>query len=246
MMCSPFSHRMARMKWTVAGLAAICFLLAVFSATAEDEAEDEELRGRDSWYTSTVVSGRGGYRVTHYWSLGPALRSQTLVGVSPIVTIVQGDRYWAYNELLGEGIEVKRSAQAIAEDGKRGRPFGKDLEGLIRSGGERVETGLLSGVRAETWRVTNSQGRRTVWVRVDEPKVPLRVENFNRESGESATLSYSNWASGFEIPKEFFEPPANLRLRKFEYEAYVAESLKGPVGSAPILHPEMIHGRRPQ
>jgi hypothetical protein len=238
----PFPDRMARVKPAMAGLAAICFLLAAFSAAAEDEI----VSGPDSWYTSTVVSGRGGYRVTHYWSLGPALRSQTLVGVSPIVTIVRGDRYWAYNGLLGEGIEVKRSAQAIAEDGNRERPFGNDLEGLVRAGGERVETGLLSGVRAETWRVTNSQGRRTVWVRVEDPKVPLRVENFDRESGESATLNYSNWASGFEIPMAFFEPPADIKLRKFEYTEYVAESLKGPIGSAPIIHPELIHGRRPQ
>jgi hypothetical protein len=220
----------------------ILFHLAVLPVGAEDEARSEQ----ESWYTSTVVSGRGGYRVTHYWSYGSALRSQTLVGVSPIVTIVRGDRYWVYNELLGEGIEIKRSTQAVAEDGKRARPFGNDLEGLIQGGGERVESGLLSGVPAETWRLTNTQGRRTVWVRVDEPKVPLRVENFDRESGESATLNYSNWASGFSVPEAFFEPLVTVKFKKFEYDEYVAESLKGPVGSAPILHPELIHGRRPR
>lgn len=223
-------------------MAAICFLFTVSPVTADDD----EPSGPESWYTSTVVSGRGGYRVTHYWSLGPALRSQTIVGVSPVTTIVRGDRYWAYDELLGEGIEVKRSPLAIAEDGKRERPFGNDLEGLLRAGGEQVETGLLSGVPAETWRVTSSQGRRTVWVRASDPKVPLRVENFDRESGESATLSYSNWTSGFEVPKKFFDPPEVLQFRKLDYNEYVAESLKGPVGPAPILHPELIHGPRPQ
>lgn len=241
-MRSPLCIPAARMNRGVVSLAAICFLFVVLPALAEDD----EKTGLESWYTSTVVSGRGGYRVTHYWSRGSALRSQTLVGVSPVTTIVRGDRYWVYDELLGEGIEVKRSPQTTAEDEKRKRPFGNDLEALIRAGGELVETGLLSGIPAETWRVTNSQGRRTVWVRVAEPRVPLRVENFSRESGESATLSYSNWASGFEIPDKFFEPPADLQFKKFEYEAYVAESLKGPVGPAPILYPELIHGPRPQ
>ncbi len=241
-MCFVFLTRVVRSRFVVV----VALAISVQWAASPLAAEDKVRSGSDSWYTSTVISGRSGYRVTHYWSLGSALRSQTLVGVSPIVTIVRGDRYWVYDELVGEGIEIKRSAQAIAEDGQRERPFGNDLEGLIRAGGERVETGILSGVPAETWRVTNSQGRRTVWVRVDEPKVPLRVENFNRESGESATLSYSNWASGFKVPETFFQPPATLVFKKFEYDEYVAKSLKGPVGSAPILHPEMIHGPRPQ
>jgi len=199
-----------------------------------------------SWYTSALVSGRSGYRVTHYWSLGPALRSQTIIGVRPMTTIVYGDRYWVYDELLAEGIEIKRSPLAIAEDAKRGRPFGRDLEIIVEIGGERIETALVSGIPAETWRVTNSMGRRTVWVTANEPKVPLRVENFIRESGESATLNYSNWASGFEIQKKFFSPPADLELRRFEYNDFVAESLKGPIGHTPILYPELIHGSRPQ
>jgi len=241
-MRSLLSVRPARLRFAVVLAVSLLSHLAVPPGLAEDEVRSDP----ESWYTSTVVSGRSGYRVTHYWSLGSALRSQTLVGVSPIVTIVRGDRYWVYNALLGEGLEIKRSPQAIAEDAKRTRPFGNDLEGLIRGGGERVETGVLSGIPVETWRLTNSRGRRTVWVRVDEPKVPVRVENFDRESGESATLNYSNWASGFAIPESFFKPLAGLKFKKFEYDEFVAESLKGPVGSAPILHPELIHGRRPQ
>ncbi len=217
-------------------------LLPLARPSVGDEAK--EITGPPTWYVSTVVSGRGGYRVTHYWSLGPTLRAETMLGVRPITTIVRGNRYLVFDELRGEGVEVKRSPLAIAEDATRGRPFGNDLERLIRASGERVEAGVLNGIPAEIWRVTNSTGRRTVWVAVGESEVPLRVENFDRESGDSATLNYSNWASGFEIPERFFEPVAGLQIQKLEYDEWVAESLKGPVRGLPILYPELIHGFR--
>ena len=197
-----------------------------------------------SWYVSAVVSGRSGYRVTHYWSRGSNLRAQTLIGIRPVTTIVRGDRYWVFDELLKQGIEIKRSPLAVAEDNKQSRPFANDLDDLIRANGEKVETGVLSGIRAETWRVTNSAGRRTVWVAEGELRVPLRVEKFDRETGETATLSYSNWTSGFDIPDSAFEPPADLRLEKFEYEQYVEKSFEGLVGPAPVLHPNLLHGPR--
>jgi len=197
-----------------------------------------------SWYVSAVVSGRTGYRVTHYWSKGPNMRAQTLVGIRAVTTIVRGDRYWVFDELLKEGIVVKRSALAQAEDAKQTRPFANDLEDLIRANGEKVETGMLSGIPAETWRVTNAAGRRTVWVTLDEPKVPLRVENFNRETSESATLNYSNWVSGFDLPDTAFEPPADLVLQEFEYDQFLEKSLEGPVGPAPIIYPKLLHGPR--
>lgn len=216
----------------------------VLDAAADAGTREEPGSKPTSWYVSTVVSGRSGYRVTHYWSKGPNFRAQTLVGIHPVTTIVRGDRYWVYDEILKEGIEIKRSALAIAEDAKGSRPFGNDLENLIRSNGEKIETGLLSGIPAETWRVTNEAGRRTVWVTVGEPRVPLRVENFDRESGESATLNYSNWTSEFDLPDSTFEPPADLRLEKFEYEQYLEKSLEGMVGPAPVFYPKLLHGPR--
>jgi hypothetical protein len=104
----------------------------------------------------------------------------------------------------------------------------------------------LSGVPAEVWRVTDATGRRTVWVTLGEPKVPLRVENFDRESGDSAVLNYSNWTSNIDLPESTFEPPADLLLQKFEYEQFVEKSLEGLVGPAPILYPRLLHGSRPR
>lgn len=233
----------------VAGLwivgSAIFLGSSALEASADNSADKPAPESESiSWYVSAVVSGRSGYRVTHYWSKGSNLRAETLIGIRPVTTIVRGDRYWVFDELLKQGIEIKRSPLAVAEDGKQTRPFGNDLENLIRSNGEKVETGVLSGIPAEIWRVTNSVGRRTVWVTPGEPKVPLRVENFDRETGESATLNYSNWTSGFDLPDSAFEPPADLRLEKFEYEQYVEKSLEGLVGPAPVLHPSLLHGPR--
>lgn len=218
----------------------------VLVAAAEDETQEDAGSKAKSWYVSAVVSGRSGYRVTHYWSRGSDMRAHTLVGIHPITTIVRGDRYWVYDELLKEGIEIKRSAVAVAEDMKRDRPFANDLEILVQSNGEKVETGKLSGIPAEAWRVTDATGRRTVWVTASEPKVPLRVENFDRESGDSAILNYSNWTSNFDLPDSAFEPPADLLLQRFEYEQFVERSLEGLVGPAPILHPNLLHGSRPR
>ena len=133
---------------------AVVLLFAVFAleARAEDPQPPSLATPQitsSTWYVSAVVSGRAGYRVTHYWSKGTSLRTQTMVGLHPVTTIVRGDRYWVYDELLRKGIAIKRSAGAVAEDAKGQRPFGNDLEGLIRSNGETVGglTGPLRGRR---------------------------------------------------------------------------------------------------
>ena len=102
--------------------------------------------GETTWYVSTIVSGRSAYRVTNLWSRGPSLRSETMVGVHPVTTIVRGNRYWVYDELSNEGVEIARSKLATLADAKRGRPFGNDLEELVRLDGELVETVVVSGV----------------------------------------------------------------------------------------------------
>ena len=198
-----------------------------------------------NWYVSAVISGRSGYRITHLWSKGPKMRSETMLGSHPITTIVRGRHYRVFDRLTGEGIEIERAPRAVAEDESRVRPFGNDLEEVIRAGGEKVEEAELSGIPAEVWRVTSNRGRRTVWVAASGLRVPLRVENFDRESGESATLNYSGWSSPKEIPDAFFELPAALRITRFSYEAFAARADQAAVGHLPILHPNLIHGTRP-
>ena len=62
---------------------------------------------------------------------------------------------------------------------------------------------LLTIVAVEVWRVSNSKGRRTVWVMADAPRVPLRVENFDRTSAQTATIDYSK-LDGFDRQNTLF------------------------------------------
>ncbi len=238
------------MLFRIRGLLIVALITWFGSSAATVRAADEPAAKAESaestWYVAAVVSGRAGYRVTHYWSRGANMRSQTMVGIHPITTIVRGDRYWVYDELLNAGIVVIRSPLAVAADRTRDRPFANDLEKLIAAHGEQIETGKLNGIPAETWRATTSVGRRKVWVTAGEPKVPLRVENYDRESGESAVLNYSNWANGFDLPAQAFEPPLSFKVQELSYADYVAKSAEGLVGPVPVLHPTLLHGPRPR
>ena len=79
---------------------AVWMTVLIVLANADARAETEETADApNTWYATTVVSGRSGYRSTNYWSKGPALRSQTVLGIHPVVTIVRGDRYWVYDVL---------------------------------------------------------------------------------------------------------------------------------------------------
>lgn len=215
------------------------------SAAAEDE---EELKAemRETWYVSSVVAGDSGFRMSHYWSKGSSLRAETMVGIHPVVTVVRGDRYWVYDELTRQGIEIVRSAKAVAQDATRTRPFATDFEDLLARSGERIDTTSIGGLAVEVWRVSNSKGRRTVWVMADAPRVPLRVENFDRQSAQTATLDYSNWATGVDLSDRAFEPPTDVEFQKFTHAEYLAKTLEGQGRRAPILFPKLLYGASPR
>jgi len=225
----------------------LVLLAATVIAQAEEVAPTEGAEtpasaARETWHASAFVSGAMGLRVIDSWSKGFWMRAQTLIGGHPITTLVRGDRYVAYDALLGEGVSIRRAPQALAEDATRGRPFGQELEELIAEGGEKVEDLRFAGVDATLWRVTDSGRRREVWVRRRSPVLPLRVETFDRASAQTVAIDYANWADGIEIPDAFFDPPAGLELLELDYDAYLEASAKGPVGSVPILYPDLLHG----
>jgi hypothetical protein len=58
-----------------------------------------------------------------------------------VTTIVDGPFYYVYDEILGRGAAIERNTTAIAEDATRGRPFGREREDLLASGGELVRDG---------------------------------------------------------------------------------------------------------
>jgi outer membrane lipoprotein-sorting protein len=198
-----------------------------------------------TWHATAFVSGIGGYRVIHYWSEGPSMRAETLIGGHPITTIVHGDRYAVIDQLTGRALEIGRSAKALSEDASRLRPFAFEQAEIRADGGEKVEEVDLSGVPVEVWRITDDSGRRTVWVSKQEPYVPLRVETFVRGGAQTVKIDYSNWGFDLEIRPSFFAIPGGLEVERLSYDEYMAKSAEGPVGPAPILYPDLLHGARP-
>lgn len=206
------------------------------------EPEATETVAPRSWHATTVVSARRGYRVINYWSEGANMRAETLISGHPVTTIIRGGRYIVIDELRGIGIDVARSALAVTGDTKRSRPFANELDELMRQGGEKVEDTEAAGLEAELFRLTDTQGRRTVWVSLAPPRVPLRTEVFVRGSGETITTNYTNWAFDLEIPQRFFETPQGTEIERLDYETYVTKSREGPLSLVPVLYPDLLHG----
>lgn len=244
---SPMGRRLSLMMRM---LRAFAFVALVASSPAQGEEESGGERrvwppspeGAETWHATTFVSSPVGFRVIDYWSKGDWMRANTLISGHPITTLVRGDRYVVYDVLTGEGLSIRRSKRARKEDAKRERAFGNELEELVAAGGERVEDTRISGVDATMWRLTDTRGRRTVWVRRRKPVIPLRVETFDRGSSETVTVDYANWAAQIAIPDHFFEPPAGLELRELDYEAFVKASQEGRAGPLPVLYPDLLHG----
>ncbi|MFO0690715.1 MAG: hypothetical protein U0900_18590 [Myxococcota bacterium] len=212
---------------------------------AAPAAADEAARP-ETWHATAFVSGIGSYRIIHYWSKGPSMRAETLIAGHPITTIVHDDRYIVIDRLAGKALDVERSKRAISEDRGRARPFAFEQKEIRDAGGEKVEDTNMSGVPVEVWRVTDDAGRRTAWVSKGEPSVPLRVETFVRGGSQTVKIDYSSWGFNLEMPDAFFELPDGLEVERLSYEAFTKKSAEGPVGPAPILYPDMLHGSKPQ
>jgi len=196
----------------------------------------------DTWHVSAYVSGPMGFRVIDYWSKGPWMRANTLVSGHPLTTIVHGERYVVFDAIRGEGLSIRRSPRALAEDATRGRTFGNDLAELIAKGGEKVEDLRYRGEDATLWRHTDDATRRTVWVRRRSGELPIRVEIFERGRAQTVTIDYANWIRGIEIAESFFEAPARISLRSLDYQAYLESAQSGDAGSFPVLYPDLLHG----
>lgn len=196
------------------------------------------------FYATTV--GRSAYEIVivQYWSKGPMFRSETIVAGHPIITLVRGDEYYSWDELTGEGYVVKRTPEALAADGRRDRPFGTELEDLEAEGGELVRSETLNGVRVDVYRVTDDDGKRTLWVDAERLHLPVRLETYSRTSGRTGQLDWINWIPGLVIPDSFFEPPAGRTFRRFEsYEEYLGALGNGPIPPTPPLFHYLLHDR---
>lgn len=196
-----------------------------------------------SWYASTMAEDeRGSFLIVHFWSLGPLLRSEAVLGGRRIVTIVNRDTYYVVDAVGGNGVAITRSEAARKQDESRGRPFGNELEQLLREGGEHIGTESAGSQTVDVYRLTDDRGRRTVWMSRTDPPVPLRVLTFDRPSGTNGKLDYVNWLQDPSLPETFFEPDPRWRLERFGYDEYRKRLRQGPVGPAPVLYRHLLHG----
>ena len=223
-------------------LVALLGSLSAGSAVAQ-EAAAAPVPAAATWHAITFVRGRHGLRVITYWSKQSWMRAETLIAGHPIVTIVRGPEYVAYDRLTGKGVRIRRPANAISQDGKRERPFGNDLAELRALGVELVETEMFGEQSTEVWRLTDRATRRKLWVNARDPKLPLRLETFVRGGGETITTDYSNWSRGLEISDRFFEPEAGLALDTLDYTTFLTQPPESARGI--VLYPEFLHGPTP-
>jgi hypothetical protein len=227
----------------LARLAAIAIPLWLASPAHAQEAEGHVVT--NTWYAQALARADIGLNVTNFWASGPKMRAETVVQGHRIVTIVNGEWYYAYDSLGMTGVAIKRSAAAQAVDQPDRRPFGQELAMLIGQGAERVGNELMMGRDCDLYRVTDARGRRQVWVTRDEVQLPLRVEIYTRKSGTRQFTDFLKWLNGIPMPDAFFVPESGIQIKRYELIEYLKLSAKkGPLGPVPILYADMLHGPR--
>ena len=197
-----------------------------------------------TWYAQALAHSEVGINVTHFWSKGPLLRAETVVIGRRVITIVNGDTYYAYDGLGRTGVAVGRDPSAIEKDGERERPFGNELVALVEQGAESVCFENLGGREVEVFRVTDDRGRRQVWVTPGEERLPLRIEVFRRQTAQTLSTEFLNWMSGIPISDDFFEPEPGIDFVHLGFEEYLLRQADGkPLGPVPIFSTDLLHSR---
>jgi len=232
-------------------IAAIAMLLAASAHAAkkgekaEAKADEKDAKAPTSWYSRSLVHGDSGIIVWDYWAKGRKLRAETIVGGVPIVTLVSGEFYTVIDMLTHAGVAIRRAPEAIAADRTRAgeRPFGREGEELTAKGAEFVRSEEISGRPCRMIRLTEERGKTEVWLTDDKRKLPVRVEFSVRDTGAKSTTDYIDWIADLELSDAFFEPDPRVELERVEYADYVTRSQSGPVGPAPVLFSNLLHGR---
>jgi hypothetical protein len=226
-------------------LAILALLLLAPAASRAAENAPKKPSGPPTWYAQALTRGEAGLSVTHFWSKGAMLRAETVVAGHKMVTIVRGDRYYAYDDLSGEGLSIRREPATVAADRPDARPFAREYEILMHQGAELVREETLVGRRAGIYRVTDEHGRRELWVTQDDLRIPLRVDVFDRESGTQRTTDYVNWQSDLPIPDTFFSPDPHATLTEMDYTEYLRRtSQEGSVGPVPVFYTSLLFKKK--
>jgi hypothetical protein len=223
-------------------LVTLCALLSLGAVAARAAEPEKKPSGPPTWYAQALTRGEGGLNVTHIWSKGAALRAETVVAGHKIVTIVRGDRYYAYDGLTGEGLSIRRDPAVVAADRPEQRPFAREYDVLTKQGAELVREETMLGRRAGIYRLTDDVGRRELWVTQDELRIPLRIDIFDRQTATQRTTDYVNWQSDFAMPDAFFAPDARAALTEIDYRDYLKRSsAEGTVGPVPVFYTNLLY-----
>jgi hypothetical protein len=160
----------------------------------------------------------------------------------PILTLVNGEFYTVIDELAGTGVAIRRSPAAIQADARRGRPFGREGDRLVAAGAEKVASETIMGRACDVYRATDPRGRREACLLQDAARLPLRAEEFDRARSATVQIRFLDWSRGFPVADAFFEPDPRVAIERVEYADYLARAPKGPVGPAPVMYRDLLHG----
>jgi len=197
-----------------------------------------------SWYALRLTRGDTGVIVTSLWSSGRRLRAELVLSGVPIAQLVSGEWYYVIDSLRETGMAVRRSPKALQADlAGAGRPFGNEAVDLRARGAELIREEEVSGRKAQVLRLTDQMGRHEVWVTDDDSALPIRIDSTDRESGVHVVTDYFEWLSEMDLPPAFFEPDPRVQLERLEYDEYVQRASQGPLGPAPVLFGDLLHGR---
>jgi hypothetical protein len=197
-----------------------------------------------AWWTQRITFGAGPAFVENLWTKGRKMRAESVVEGRRVLTFVDEKRYVIVDELGKTGISIERSEHSIAQDAKRKRPFGNEVDDIEKVGGEKVGDEMRAGQEVEHFRATRGDGDRDeVWVTKDESRLPIESVYRARQTGTMNRRVYLRWVEAA-FPDEFFAPPRDVKLETIGYEDYTARSKQGPVGPAPPFYSDLLHGTR--
>jgi len=197
--------------------------------------------GSETWFAEAITQSDLGIESTYLWSKGRKLRADTVVAGVPVVTIVNGSTYYAINGRSMVGTAIERSPKALANDAKGGRPFLNDGDRMIAMGGEKIGSERIAGRPCDTYRLTDSDGKKTIWMTQDNLHLPVKIEQYGRVEGQTAT-TIINWSRDFEVSDTFFEPDPRITLDRLSYDEYVKRSREKLPSAVPVLYRDLLHG----
>ena len=231
-------------------LTALLASTLVAGAGAKDERKPEAPEAAaerrplpDTWYAQALAYSDAGINVTHFWSKGQKLRAETVIAGHRIVTIVNGETYYAYDLIARKGVAIGRRSEALEQDRGRARPFGNELEALLRLGGEQIGADEIGGRDVLLYQVTDDLGRRQVWATSDESRLPIRLKVWRRHTGQTLHTDFLSWTRGLPIDDGFFRPESDVVIEELGFEEYVSrQGERTPVGPVPVLYTDLLHG----